>query len=456
MVLNVGDIIRDLQVERGSNELPYQPSPATRTQSLIAGKQKPVPPPKPKHLIKPKPTTPAPSAPPEEITMPKEILEPKPSAEPTQSLRKAISVDCLSVSSGHGSLKSPPEPRPPRPRRKATSKRKLCVKPEEVSPNSSLESGISYSSAITSSSTQSQSSETSGSSGRRQKTSRECLNRFMEKHAKVGLTKSLPTLSSSASMANPYSEEWTKKKQYLSIQKRHHLRDLKFDAEGNILLTTKASVQLYDNNGVFKEKLFSNRVAEPWGIFVNHENGHILVSDNDEDCVKEFNSLGIIVQEYGPVAGPRGVAMTSAGYVFVCSESDSCVYVYDKKAQLITVIGHGVLSSPTYVALHHKTILVSDESRIIGFNVESEIEYVYGRADGSRHPPCFCIDNQTGFVLATSYYKDKLIAFNEKMERAVMVKQTSRPVLCAISPYGHLLIAEKNSNGTLLKMFRMK
>lgn len=290
---------------------------------------------------------------------------------------------------------------------------------------------------------------------KKQKASKETLQKFVSKHSQVGLSSSFP-FGSTASMELPYTEEWMRKKQYLTITKHHTVRDVKFDAQGNILLSTRSSVQLYDNNGIFKEKLYQNRVGEPWGLHFNHQTGNILVADCEEQCVKEFNSIGIVVQEYGPVPSPRAVTVSTSGYVFVCSKDDACVYVFDKNAELVTHIGKGVLTAPAFITLHRKLIVVSDESRIIGFNIANEIEYVYGQSDESRHPSCHCVDNQTGYILATSYYKDTLIAFDQKMQRAVKIKSLNRPTICAISPYGNLLIGENSGRGTVLKMFRMR
>jgi len=282
---------------------------------------------------------------------------------------------------------------------------------------------------------------------------KENLKRFIEQHAKNGLTPALPITDDTTS--KPYKEDWIKKKQYLSFQKQHMCRDAKFDSECNILLTTKFSVQLYDNNGLFQEKLYLNRLSEPWGLYVNHQSGHVLVTDYEEGCVKEFNKIGIVVQEYGPIPTPCGVTATSSGYVFSCSESEGCVYVFDKRGELVTKLGKGVLVAPTHIVLHGKSILVSDDSSIVAFNISNEIEFIYGQRDGSDHPACLCIDTRTGYVFSTSYYKDRIVALNKHMQRAIKIKDIKRPLVCTISPFGHLLIGEHNVKGMLFRMFRM-
>lgn len=326
---------------------------------------------------------------------------------------------------------------------------------ERVEKSLSTKSASSGSGSSSLSNSRASSPDVSQGSLKKQKASKESLQKFVSKHSQIGLSSVFP-YGSTASMALPYSEEWMRKKQYLTINKHHTVRDVKFDAQGNILLSTRSSVQLYDNNGIFKEKLYQNRVGEPWGLYFNHQTGHILVADCEEQCVKEFNSIGIIVQEYGPVPSPRAVTVSTSGYVFVCSKDDACIYVYDKNAELVTHIGKGVLTAPTFITLHRKLILVSDQSKIIAFNLASEIEYVYGQSDESSHPSCHCVDSQTGYILATSYYKDTLIAFDQKMQRAVKIKSLNRPTICAISPFGNLLIGENSGRGTLLKMFKMR
>lgn len=283
---------------------------------------------------------------------------------------------------------------------------------------------------------------------------KESLERFINKHSKTGLTAALP-VTDDLSIRSPYSDDWIKKKQYLSFQKQHVCRDAKFDGECNIILTTKFSVQMYDNNGVFMDKLYQNRVNEPWGLHINHQTGNVLVTDHEDGFVKEFNGLGIIVQEYGPIPAPCGVTMSNSGYVFACSQTEGCVYVFDKRGEIVTKLGKGVLTAPTYIVLHGKSVLVSDDSSIVAFNIANEIEFVYGKRDGSDHPGCLCVDTRTGYVFSTSYYKDCLVALNKSRQRAIRVKDIKRPLTCTISPFGHLLIGEHSAKGMLFRMFRM-
>ncbi|XP_067929946.1 uncharacterized protein [Watersipora subatra] len=366
----------------------------------------------------------------EKIPAPPEFVE-APAQQPLPAVRS-------------GSLKSVPVPKP-----RHISVSKTC----------SIESTASNSSSLTSSGDSNPSSPRSRRSTSQIRKQRASINkdsarRFVERHSESGLTSSLPMPDETVSKS-PYTDDWIKKKQYLSFQKQHVCRDVKFDAECNILLTTKFSVQMYDNNGVFKEKLYLNRVSEPWGLHINHQTGNVLVTDHEDGCVKEFNALGIVVQEYGPIPTPCGVTVSKSGYVFACSQSQGCVYVFDKRGEVVTRLGKGVLTSPTYIVLHGKSVLVSDDSRIVAFNIENEIEFVYGQRDGSDHPGCLCVDVQTGYVFSTSYYKDQLVALNKSMRRAIRIKDIKRPLTCTISPFGHLLIGEHNSKGMLFRMFRM-
>lgn len=278
--------------------------------------------------------------------------------------------------------------------------------------------------------------------------------KFLEKHAATPLTSTLPRPDPKGK--SPYSDDWMKKKQYLSFSKQNSVRDVKFNVDGNIILTTKYSVQMYDANGNFSEKLYQGRVTEPWGLHIIQATGHVLVSDNEEGCVKEFNGIGIVVQEYGPVPDPCGVTVSNSGYVFVCSQSEACVYVFDRRGEIVTKLGKGKLISPTYVALHGRSILVSEDSSIVAFNVNNDIEFVYGQRDGSDHPACLCVDTKTGYLISTSYYKDSIVALNKTMQRAIRIKDIKRPLVCAISPFGHLLIGEYvSAKGMLFRMFRI-
>lgn len=279
--------------------------------------------------------------------------------------------------------------------------------------------------------------------------SKERLEKFLNAQCQVNSTISLSELHHT----DAYSENWVKKKHYLSFTKHHRIRDVKFDSDGRVILTSKHSVQLYDGNGHFMERLYRDKIEEPWGLHV-HDNGNVFVTDHKNDCVKEFNHIGIQMKKYGPVPSPCGVAVSTSDYVFVCSQSDGCVYVFDRNNKLVMKIGEGTLTSPAYITLHNKLVLVSDEARIIGFTTDNAIAFVYGHSEKINHPACLCIDRKTGFALATAYYKSSIIAVKRDMTRALMVKDTTRPVLCAISPYGHLLVGERLSKGVQFKMYR--
>ncbi|KAF6025672.1 hypothetical protein EB796_015923 [Bugula neritina] len=279
--------------------------------------------------------------------------------------------------------------------------------------------------------------------------SKETLDRFLNSQVQVHSTVSL-----SESHGNDvYSESWIKKKHYLSFTKHHKIRDVKFDGDCNVILTSRHSVQLYDANGHFMERLYLDKIQEPWGIHI-HDNGNVFVSDHKNDCVKEFTHIGIQLMEYGPVPAPCGVTVSSSNFVFVCSQSDRCVYVFDKNNKIVKKLGLGTLTSPAHIALYGKLVLVSDEARIIGFTTENAISFAYGHSDTTNHPACLTIDRKTGFVLATSYYKSSIIAIKKDMSRALMVKESTRPILCALSPYGHLLVGERLSKGVQFKMYR--
>lgn len=276
---------------------------------------------------------------------------------------------------------------------------------------------------------------------------RETLDKFLNQQVQMHGTSSEDTYS------DVYSENYIRKKHYLSFTKHHRIRDAKFDADCNILLASRHSVQLYDANGHFIERLYRDKVEEPWGLHV-HDNGSVFVSDHKNDCVKEFNSIGIQLKKYGPVPSPCGVAVSSSNFVFVCSKDDACIYVFDKNNKLVTKIGEGILSKPAFIVLHEKLVLVSDEARIIGFTTDNSIAFVYGHADKTNHPASLSIDKKTGFALATAYYKSSVIAVKKGMTRAITTKEATRPILVAVSPYGHLLIGERLAKGVQFKMYR--
>lgn len=292
---------------------------------------------------------------------------------------------------------------------------------------------------------------------KQQEISPQRIEHFLRIHKRKHLKKCHTGKQPTGSMSTYYPDELIHKKQYLTITKQHHVRDIQYDTEGNILLTSQSSVQKYDINGVFVEKVFINRVTEPWGLQINSRNGHILISDYTEHCVKEFNTLGIVVQEYGPVPSPKGIAISDTGYVFVCSEEHTCVYVFDREGNLVTIIGDELIS-PTHVLLHDDMVLVSDQSAITGYTLNDEIAFVYKHSKQTEFPSSLAVDHRTGYILATCYNEDMVIALNPKEKRAKKMKTIKRPTLCLTSVFGQLLIAEQceRSGGSLLKMFKLK
>lgn len=80
-----------------------------------------------------------------------------------------------------------------------------------------------------------------------------------------------------------------------------HAIDIEFDQTGNLFVCdyeTK-NIQIFDNVGLYKHWLnTSSDVKEPRGMSIGKDDS-ILVYDNEDQCVKVFNSQGNLVNIFG-------------------------------------------------------------------------------------------------------------------------------------------------------------
>jgi len=83
--------------------------------------------------------------------------------------------------------------------------------------------------------------------------------------------------------------------------------------------------------------------------------GSLLVTCEGISRVLMFDAAGAFVGIFASVAGPTGMALDSAGYLYVASIIDEAVYRYDTETgTLVDVVvspGEGGVSLPTFVLL---------------------------------------------------------------------------------------------------------
>ena len=182
-----------------------------------------------------------------------------------------------------------------------------------------------------------------------------------------------------------------------------------FDSSGNLWVVDSGNdrVQEFSSAGLLLKKFGtegtgSSQFKSPWGLAINKSTGNIYVSDVTNDRVEEFSSSGVFVRMFGfgvsdgketfeictasCVAGkvgsgngqfhnPQGVAIDSAGNVWVVDEGNSRVEEFNEKGEYLSKFGslgagNGQLHEPAGIAISDGNLYVAEynNSRVQEFS----------------------------------------------------------------------------------------
>jgi len=174
-----------------------------------------------------------------------------------------------------------------------------------------------------------------------------------------------------------------------------------------------------------------------------------------------IHQWGIKGDAPGQLNSPRSVAVSSAGEVFVCNNSDNCIQVFDLDGNFRYVWGGRVgalvrIFIPVAIAIHDDLVLVSSISeRIECFRPTFECF----RPDGTfvckfselRSSPHMAVSS-VGEVFATNWLENCINVFNLKGElirrwgsKGWRLGEFQSPDNIAVSPNGEVLVSDKMS-----------
>ena len=183
-----------------------------------------------------------------------------------------------------------------------------------------------------------------------------------------------------------------------------------FDGSGNLWVVDSGNdrVQEFSTSGALLKKFGTEGVGagqfkSPWGIAINKSTGNMYVSDYTNDRVEEFSSSGTFIRTFGfgvsnngkeefeicttgCVAGkagsgngqfssPLGVAIDSAGNVWVVDEHNARVEEFNEKGEYLSKFGslgsgNGQMHEPAGIAIADGNLYVAEynNSRVQEFS----------------------------------------------------------------------------------------
>lgn len=199
-------------------------------------------------------------------------------------------------------------------------------------------------------------------------------------------------------------------------------RDVSFLADGTVVVTEfkngSDKLQLFDLSGNLKKCVAcsSQNLIRPWGCAVNHQSGHIVVTDHGDRAVKVLDKDLSIRQVWRSLFDkPSGVAVMRTGeYVItdISSNSHTCsIHTMSgirKREFANKGTATGQLLSPHYViADHHDRIIITDSEQhcVKIFDTRGkQLQMFKSPHSLPMKPMGVCIDAQNNILLADQAY----------------------------------------------------
>jgi sugar lactone lactonase YvrE len=118
-----------------------------------------------------------------------------------------------------------------------------------------------------------------------------------------------------------------------------------------------SSVSVFKHDGTYVLQ-FGQKSLCPSAIAIDDVNRHVYVSSESTDSVHVFNMEGRHIRQMSDdgkaavcICRPRGVLVGSDGYVYVANSGSQIVGVFDTSGVHVKDIGHGLLQSPSGLAM---------------------------------------------------------------------------------------------------------
>lgn len=219
------------------------------------------------------------------------------------------------------------------------------------------------------------------------------------------------------------------------------------DADGRILVTdvSRGGVYVFDSKAgrldIWEFATHQRRFQSPTGIALDPQ-GRIFVADGELGAVYVLDSQGhgIAVIGQGKLQRPTGLVFdASARLLYVADTQAHHIVVFDPQGNLVRTIGErggdpGSFNFPTYLALRHGKLLVTDtmNARIQVIDLEGEEPPLVVGRQGTRkgefvRPKGVAVDSENNIYAVESYY-DHLLIYNAKGEFLLPIGGTGKEI----------------------------
>ncbi|XP_041365914.1 tripartite motif-containing protein 2-like [Gigantopelta aegis] len=161
----------------------------------------------------------------------------------------------------------------------------------------------------------------------------------------------------------------------------HHLNNKFFvtgialTRSGNMFVASNCDSLVMLMKGEIVAKIEHLDCVRPWGLALAPSSEIVITDCETNDGYGSVNVLHINGAFKNQIAHglsmPRGVAIDKHGRVFVCDETDRCVYVMTPSGRMVNILkrdadGNFIFEAPRFVAIsEHGVVVVSDNARTV-------------------------------------------------------------------------------------------
>lgn len=169
----------------------------------------------------------------------------------------------------------------------------------------------------------------------------------------------------------------------------------------------------------------------PWGVTIDDENNHLIVSDCNNHRIQVFDFEGTFMFKFGSEGTdkgqfryPKGVARAPNGHIMVADSNNHRVQVFNEDGRFIRKFGSfgmerpGLLNHPCGVACTPGELVIvteQDNHRVQLFNVNGEPVRQFGTQGFSKgqfiYPHHVCV-NQRGRIIIADCVNDRVQVFD--------------------------------------------
>ena len=197
---------------------------------------------------------------------------------------------------------------------------------------------------------------------------------------------------------------------------------------------------------------------DTWGVAVS-PNGTCFVSDYNRSLIHVFDAERNHVRTFGQqgtgagqLNGPRGLATTADGLLFVANYSNHCVDNFKEDGTFIRRIGQGQLRHPVDVAVHaNGQVYVADNGyhRVTVFTQDGQLVHTFGTQGcgaGQFSNPCGIAVSPDGQVYVSEYSNNRVQVFTADGTyiRVFGQGQLSGPRGLTFTTQGSVVVASDN------------